>query len=273
MRIPFDIKYRDKIESGEYKVETRDGKPVRIICWDMDSYNHIVALVANYPNYNGSLSEHIFSYGMDGRYSATAENAEDLFIVTPEPEMSEFENGMLRYLQDAANKKDDSEIVESTKEHSIKLLSLARNEFNKQIENDYREIIHGAYKRGKTDAEQEVERRIQSGELLTQEHHEKLMETQYKKTLDGVKKNWHDYFTPQAVTDIYNAGRNDVLKDLPRWRIWENGACGNSEGHPIALVHNVCGFHLVSTLGAGGERYIMLSDLEKLPGFKDEDYE
>lgn len=32
------------------------------------------------------------------------------------------------------------------------------------------------------------------------------------------KKNRHDYFTPQAVTDIYNAGRNDVLKDLPRWR-------------------------------------------------------
>lgn len=35
MKIPFDIKYRPQIESGEYKVETRDGlHSVRIICWD-----------------------------------------------------------------------------------------------------------------------------------------------------------------------------------------------------------------------------------------------
>ena len=93
MKIPFDIKYRPQIESGEYKAETRDGKPARIICWDMDSYNPIVALVANYPNYNGSLSEHIFSYSMDGRYSTTCSSDEDLFIVTPEEEQkfSEFE--------------------------------------------------------------------------------------------------------------------------------------------------------------------------------------
>ena len=33
-RIPFDKKYRPQIESGQYKVETGDGQPVRIICWD-----------------------------------------------------------------------------------------------------------------------------------------------------------------------------------------------------------------------------------------------
>ena len=33
-KIPFDIKYRPQIESGEYKVETGDKKRVRIICWN-----------------------------------------------------------------------------------------------------------------------------------------------------------------------------------------------------------------------------------------------
>lgn len=205
MRIPFNIRYRDKIESGEYKVETRDGKPVRIICWDMDSYNHIVALVANYPNYNGSLSEHIFSYGMDGRYSTPAENAEDLFIITPEPEMSEFEQEVYKMTTNKVR----------FKEEANKLLDLAKQQL------------------------------LQSGELMTQEHHEKLMETL----------------------------REECKKDLPRWRIWRNGACGNSEGIPIALVHNIGGFHLVSTLGADWEKYIMLDDLKKLPGFNDEGHE
>lgn len=201
MKIPFSIKYRPQIESGEYKVETKDHHPVRIICWNKNSggLDRIVALVAG-----DSGQEKTLHYTKEGLCVATGSNRnKDLFIVTPEPKMSEFENGMLRYLQDAANKKDDSEIVESTKEHSIKLLSIARNEFNKRIENDYREIIHGAYKRGKADAEQEVKRRIQSGELLTQEHHEKLMETQYKEILGWSKE--------KLARLLYTAGRNRHL--------------------------------------------------------------
>ena len=54
------------------------------------------------------------------------------------------------------------------------------------------------------------------------------------------------------------------------WRIWQNGACGNSDGNPIALVKTYGGYELVSCLGAGGEKYIMLSDLEKLPSFNEE---
>lgn len=131
MRIPFDSKYRDKIESGEYKVETRNGRPVRIICWDMDSYNQIVALVANYPNYNGSLSEHIFSYGMNGRYSATAENAEDLFIVTPEPEMSEFEKRLQEVLFEHATTNSSAE--EKAHQYSAELLSLAKQQLSVRI--------------------------------------------------------------------------------------------------------------------------------------------
>ena len=177
MRIPFDSKYRDKIESGEYKVVTRDGKPVRIICWDMDSYNHIVALVANYPNYNGSLSEHIFSYGMDGRYSATAENAEDLFIVTPEPEMTEFEKEVHAFID------EQIEEARGLKEIAAELLDFAKQQL------------------------------IQSGELMTQEHHEKLMETLNKAHEEELEKAYKNADEVQ-----YRKGREDALKGLPRWR-------------------------------------------------------
>lgn len=77
-----------------------------------------------------------------------------------------------------------------------------------------------------------------------------------------------------AEEEKYNEPVRDIAiarKDLPRWKIWENGACGNSEGIPIALVKTHSGYRLQSCLGISGEKYIMLTDLEKLPGFN-EDY-
>ena len=68
----------------------------------------------------------------------------------------------------------------------------------------------------------------------------------------------------------WEQGRAEALKDLPRWRRWENGACGNSDNHPIAIVKRGFSYVLVTTLGIQGEHYIMLSDLEKLPGFKED---
>lgn len=64
----------------------------------------------------------------------------------------------------------------------------------------------------------------------------------------------------------YCAGEKDVTKDLPMWRTWRNGACGNGIGIPIAIVKQYGGgYKLVDSLGIEGETYIMLSDLEKLP--------
>lgn len=259
MRIPFTLDAW--LEDKSQKIVTESNLPVEIIHIEDDCADElpIIAMIGDKP------LRRVQAYSADGEPENEIEDLY-LFIVTTEQEMSEFEKAVSKY-------RPQSDTLETIQGIAAELLSLARNEFNKQIENDYREIIHGAYERGKAEVEQTVERRLQSGELVTQEHHKKLMETQYKETLEGVKKNWHNYFTPQAVTDIYNAGKNDVLKDLPRWKIWSNGACGNSEGYPIALVHRGCGFNLVSTLGVNGEKYIMLSDLEKLPGFKDENHE
>lgn len=93
MKIPFDIKYRPQIESGEYKVVTRDGSPVRIICWDRKSAGDgqpIVALVENGHYENSIWVEE------NGVYKGTMGHEYDLFITTPEPELAESEDERIR---------------------------------------------------------------------------------------------------------------------------------------------------------------------------------
>lgn len=88
MKIPFDIKFRPQIESGEYEVVTRSGKPARIVCWDMnDDVYPIVALVSD-----DSFRERANSYTILGCYIFDVDSNSDLFLITPdESEESESE--------------------------------------------------------------------------------------------------------------------------------------------------------------------------------------
>ena len=86
--IPFDVKFRPQIESGEYKVVTRDRKPVRILCWDRKGDWPIMALAAE----EDGLESYINCYS-NGRNTYGEQEEEwpyDLFIVTPEPELVEW---------------------------------------------------------------------------------------------------------------------------------------------------------------------------------------
>lgn len=132
-KIPFDIKFKPQIESGEYKVETRSGRTARVVCWDRVG-THLVVLVGK--------DEDVLTYNPDGTTGQQMPLPSDLFIITPEEELTEFENGMLRYLQQASNKKDDSEIVESTKKYAAELLELAREELiaNDTVLKEYAEV-------------------------------------------------------------------------------------------------------------------------------------
>ena len=181
MKIPFDIKYRPQIESGEYKVETRDGKPVRIICWDR-KYGYPICGLAYEKETGCENYVNAYKNGMTA-INGIQEMNDDLFIITPEP----FEQALETFLMNA----DSSEQTfhENVKKYADKLLGLAKKE---------------------------------------------------------------------------------VLKDLPMWRKWESGACGNGRGIPIAIVKRwLNGYELVDALGIQGEQYIMISDLEKLPGFNE----
>ena len=67
----FKVEYREKIESGEYEVETRDGRNVRIICWDATPDVPICAIVEGQPT----------MYYEDGKIAFRREDKDDLLVV------------------------------------------------------------------------------------------------------------------------------------------------------------------------------------------------
>ena len=117
-KIPFHVKYKPQIESGEYKVETRSGKNVRIICWDKIGLP-IIALVGD--------ADDIVIYNRDGTTGQQMQLPSDLFIVTPEEELTEFEQEISDIVEYC---KEHGEHVafDYAKRHAKTLLALAKKE-------------------------------------------------------------------------------------------------------------------------------------------------
>lgn len=78
--IPFDVELAKKITNNEVdgKIVTRDGRCVRIVCWDMKSEDSIVALV------QCEFKEIVRSYTADGLLISKYENPSDLMLAIPE---------------------------------------------------------------------------------------------------------------------------------------------------------------------------------------------
>lgn len=154
-KIPFDIKWKPQIESGEYKVVTESDEPARIICWDsaINKERPIIAIV---------FDDQIEQYKADGRYDNDYDTSNyDLFIVTPEPELSEFEKGCIRLYQDGRDDgfAGDNLSDEAIKESAAELLELARKELRDEIEFRGEEYQTG-YKDGKAEALKDLPRWI-----------------------------------------------------------------------------------------------------------------
>ena len=152
-KIPFtlDAWLKDKSQ----KIETRNGRPVHYIGLDRAGWQVFEIFRKNgtseYRTYHNSYM-----------YCGPEESTYDLFIVTPDPEMTEFEKACMKLYNEGCDDglSGDKLSNESVKESASELLSLAKQQ------------------------------PLQSGELLTQEHHEKLMEIL----------------------------REECTKDLPRWK-------------------------------------------------------
>lgn len=213
-KIPFSIEHREKIESGEYKVVTGDGRPVRIISWDKkvsDGRYEIVALVY-IPEED---IEKVQLYCTDGTLVATYLNEKlKLVVVTPEPELTPLEDLLSTYLKGdfeyfSTKKWDEKKWNEIMRIQAAELLSLARKQLQPEIDAE----IEKAYK-----------------------------------TADEVQ---------------YRKGREEALKDLPRWKKCD----------PNTIYNTKCNL-IVNGIG----RYIILDGymidvdrLEKLPGFKEDE--
>lgn len=89
VRVPFDIELAKKITNNEVdgKIVTRDGRCVRIVCWDMKSEDSIVALM------QGEFTENVRSYTADGLFISKYENPGDLMLEIPE--YMTFKDGVL----------------------------------------------------------------------------------------------------------------------------------------------------------------------------------
>lgn len=116
-KIPFDIKYRPQIESGEYKVETWDGQSVSILAFDIHFRGMSHMILAKY-------NECYDYWPFNGRYNRTSPDCNlDLFLVTPELELSEFEKAVGAEIFDSPFNAEQIKVI---KEESAKLLKLAR---------------------------------------------------------------------------------------------------------------------------------------------------
>ena len=136
-KIPFDVKYRPQIESGEYKVETRDGRPARIVCWDAKILGPqrrnkpILAL----SWYKANIAEEDFSCHLpNGQVLINNPSPRDLLIVTPEPDLTQFEKAVRDCIKNNLINVSEFGVFETfiddhtAKEISAKLLDIARVE-------------------------------------------------------------------------------------------------------------------------------------------------
>ena len=100
MKVKFDLKYRQQIESDEYKVETADGRQVRIVCWDAHNpyrENDIVALATS----SSGEGENILRYYSNGHLISDSANIgnKDLIVVIPD-EDERIRKALVQYLID-----------------------------------------------------------------------------------------------------------------------------------------------------------------------------
>ena len=148
MKIEFDIKYRPQIESGEYEVETAQGSLAKIISWDADEDKPIIALITNKAN----GYKYAEAYDIKGVHSEDEDSPHNLFVITPESGLTEFEK------QVAFLKPEYSD--EQVKDYAKELLDLAKKQldshYEKEVAEAYKEADRVQYNRGYADGKADV---------------------------------------------------------------------------------------------------------------------
>lgn len=90
-KIPFNIKYRSQIESGEYRVVTREDRPVEIKIWDLKGNFPVVGVYYDDKNHRDTAVQ----VTAEGRCSVTPseEYCDDFLIITDKSNGLEFKQG------------------------------------------------------------------------------------------------------------------------------------------------------------------------------------
>lgn len=165
MKIPFDIKFRPQIESGEYKVLLENGHSGRVLAWDLPGDYPIAIADVDDPCVLVATYDNKGRCGIGKRHNC-------LFVITPEPELTEFEKA----IKDLVLAIDEGELCELgvfeeenlgawAVKKAAELLDLARKELREELQTheDHRDSFMGlaissAYERGKSEALKDLPR-------------------------------------------------------------------------------------------------------------------
>ena len=229
MKIPFDRKFKPQIESGEYKIETECCNPAVVLDWDYN-YNGKHSIAVKVP---GKACDRSYVYDDQGKPLTMLGAC--LFLVTPEPELTEFEKALVSMLVEATGKQESEIKVGAVKDTAKELLELAR----KELESYHDES------NPKIEAIADLERAVSCG---------------------GKLPIWlEDKFKEQR-----EQGKAEALKDLPRWKKATRDIDAGSID--FAVFHKNDGGDNEDWLSVEvtnrlykGEYYLELSDLEKIP--------
>lgn len=217
-KIPFDIKFRSQIESGEYKLVAGNEFPwpAKIVCWTYNGDNLIVIVT------NPDGDETGLIYTPNGKHKAFAPKVDsDLFIITPEPELTEFESAIESYIKAYTG---IIQTASAAKQWAKELLELAKKELLSYHDESNPQI----------EAMADLERAI---------------------SCNGKIPLW----LVERFKEEREKGKADALKDLPRWKKLTLGLNTSFLGYrnELELFYK--------------DKVIALSELEKLPGFKEDE--
>lgn len=235
-KIPFTLEKWLKDKSQ--RVETRDGRIVHNI-WRVKEPTYtnnrkaeVCALI------DGEEDALVFFEG--GRYLPTTRDTDspfDLFIVTPELELTEFEEHLKRLLDFSVTLGFPYEI-DCIKSEAAELLDLSRKEFVEQGYVIEKKLFHDTVEKidDKHKAEMSVEYslhcKIENGTrhaIMNWNEFQKVaqhfIDCGKEEALEELKKNLVDkdiYRVPEWLRKVLatakEIGREEALKDLPRWK-------------------------------------------------------
>ena len=133
-RIPFDMRHRPQIESGEYKVVTEMGEPVEIVKWNCRGLTPILAVIDD-----GDTDDSCF-YKEDG---VSLSGSDRLYVLTPNLPCPEFEQALadiLMHREYEGSTETDEDIEkgsipfkEAAKQLAPQLMEIARKEIMKDV--------------------------------------------------------------------------------------------------------------------------------------------
>ena len=191
------------IENKNRQIVTRDGRQVRIICWDAKNSKPIVALVLTRSISQRQFDELPISYFNDGTYYGGAkDDFLDLFFADEEKT-----NKILDELKSYLEKTPKEQVEKDWKE----IQDWYAQHFTNEKRNEKEEL---------TEFEKEFEMMMVSfsngnlGSDVRKEMPKQKIHNYANRLLYLARKEIKGILT----TDAYNQGREDALKDLPKWK-------------------------------------------------------